>query len=252
MLTGLPGVVPGANESVRTKVVCVVVPSVLNWSWDVPLMVWKTPGVIPPDCLAMTKDPIPVAKLAAPNAMLRVLAPAYPMRPPMIPPRPKSTLGDTDALKTKVEAKASLMTAVVVLTKPVVIVEADTVEVVTDPAGAFSVEKLPTPAVIVPEEMLEMFSVDMLAKPAYRVEAAKELRFKTLPRAKLDTFRVDAVIELVRIEEMFAADTFAIVALTVLAFSVLTLSGSVNVPVPVDTNIVENTAMLARMVLVSS
>jgi hypothetical protein len=83
---------------------------------------------------------------------------------------------------------------VIVLTEPVLIEEVVTVETATLPPGAFRVEKVPTPAVIVPEEILETFKLDILARPAFIVDTFKELRFKLLPRAKVDIFSVEVVI----------------------------------------------------------
>ena len=105
--------------------------------------------MIPPDVRAIDKAAIPVPRVAAPNPTESALAPKPPARPPMRPPRPRSSFGDTLALKTIVEAKTSLITPVVVLRRPLLMVDAPTVDTETAALGAFSVEKLPIPAVIV-------------------------------------------------------------------------------------------------------
>jgi hypothetical protein len=101
----------------------------------------------------------------------------------MIPPSPRSTLGDTEALKTIVDANTSLMIPVVVLRRPVVIVEAVTVEALTTPPplnpGAFRVET---------------FSVEMLPKPAFILEVLMLDNVILFPILNVDTLRVEVVM----------------------------------------------------------
>jgi hypothetical protein len=118
-----------------------------------------------------------------------------------------------------VEQNTSLMAPIVVLRRPVVIEEALTVDVVTAPPGAFSVEKVPIPAVI--------------------VEAVILLK-STLPgNTKLDTLRVDVVIPLVVKLDIYPVCVLIFALFIVLAFIVLTLSGSGMTILPLETLIVE-------------
>ena len=106
-------------------------------------------GLIPPDVRAIVKAATPVPRAAAPNPTESALAEKPPTRPPMMPPSPRSRLGDTEALKVIVDVKSSLATATLVLRRPVLMVDAATVDTPILALGAFSVEKLPIPAVIV-------------------------------------------------------------------------------------------------------
>jgi hypothetical protein len=118
-----------------------------------------------------------------------------------------------------VEQNTSLMAPIVVLRRPVVIEEALTVDVVTAPPGAFRVEKVPIPAVI--------------------VEAVILLK-STLPgNTKLDTLRVDVVIPLVVKLDIYPVCVLIFPLFIVLAFIVLTLSGSGMTILPLETLIVE-------------
>jgi len=149
----------GFVEVVFTKIVCVVAPRVLNCNWDVPLIVWKVPGRVPPEVLGMTSPAIPVPRAAAPRPTEKAFAPKAPTTPPIIPPRPRSTFGDSGALNVMVEVNISLAIATVVDTRLVLIVE-----VVVVPPGEFIVEKFPTAAVIVPVEIVEMFAFFAISK----------------------------------------------------------------------------------------
>jgi hypothetical protein len=143
----------------------------------------------------------------------------------MIPPRPKSRLGDRVALNVIVETNISLIDATTVLRRPVVIDEAVTLDVVTAPEGAFSVEKLPTLAVI--------------------VEAVILLKL-TLPGSeKLDTVRVDAVIALAVRLDTPRLEMDPVPAFIVLTLIVLTLSGSGTLTEPLETLMVEKLPTLA-------
>jgi hypothetical protein len=101
----------------------------------------------------MTNPAIPVPSDAAPRPTERAFAPKAPTTPPIIPPRPRSTFGDSEALKVMLEVNSSLAIAIVVDKRPVL-----SVEVVVVPPGEFIVEKFPTAAVIVPVEIDEMFA----------------------------------------------------------------------------------------------
>jgi len=214
LLVRKPGVVLGVAESVVRKTLEVNAPRVLNCSWVVPLTVWKILGLIPPDVRAIVKAATPVPRAAAPNPTESALAEKPPTRPPMIPPSPRSRLGDTEALKVIVDVKISLATATVVLRRPLLMVDAPTVDTETAALGAFSVEKLPIPAVIV--------DAWMLLKPA-------------LPgKIKFWAEIVDVIISLVFILEMNPWR----------AMIVLTVSGSGTPKLPVETFRVEKVAFV--------
>jgi len=107
----------------------------------------------------------------------------------------------------------------VVLRRPVVIEEALTVDVVTAPPGAFRVENVPIPAVT--------------------VEAVILLKLTLPGNTKLDTLRVDVVIPLVVKLDIYPVCVLIFPLFIVLAFIVLTLSGSGMTILPLETLIVE-------------
>jgi hypothetical protein len=151
----------------------------------------------------------------------------------MIPPRPKSKLGESVALKVIEDVKTSLITPIVVLRTPVVTVDVLMVELVILPVpGKLRVEKLPTPAEIVPEEIVDTFRLEIFARPALSVEADRELTFTELPRAKLEILIVETFIVLACKVDTVAVEMNALPALMLLVFIELMLRGSVMPPPP--------------------
>jgi hypothetical protein len=155
---------------------------------------------MPPNCLANAKDAMPVPSPAAPRPTLRAFAPREPTNPPTIPPRPKSKLGDRLALKVIEDVKRSLVIATTVLRLSETSVDAVTLP---PPPRVWMVEKVPTPAVIVPVERRKM-----LALLALKVEMLIVLRVTLSTRAKVETARVETAM-------MFACICPVILALMV-------------------------------------
>ena len=171
----------------------------------------------------------------------------------MMPPRPRSKLGESVALNCIDDVKTSLITPTVVLRTPVVTVDVLMVELVMPPPPAMlRVEKLPTPAEIVPEEIVDTFRLEIFARPALSVEADRELRFSELPRAKLETLSVETFIVLARRVDTVAVEMNALPVLILLAFIELMLSGSVMPPPPPPPPLIDDTLMVEKLPTLAS
>jgi hypothetical protein len=152
-------------------------------------------------------------------------------------------------LKVIEETKTSLITPTVVLRTPVVIEDVLMVELVIPPPPAMlRVEKLPTPAVIVPEEMVEALMLETNALLPVSVEVKRELRFSEFPRAKLETLSVETFIVSTRRVDTAAVEMNALPVLMVLAFIELMLSGSViPPPPPPPPPLIDDTLMVEKL-----
>jgi hypothetical protein len=204
---------------------------------------------MPPDCLDIARAAMPVPNPAAPRPTDRALAPKPPARPPMIPPRPRSKLGDRVALNVIEDVKTSLITPIVVLRRPVVIDEVVTVDVliVLPPPnpGAFRVENVPISATIDPVDMLEIFIVEALIKSTLIVEPV------SVPKTKLDGNTKEEIdtVEKLPNDALILDVVIALVVILLVWIELITSGSGTTSPPPIkidDTLRVDKTPALAR------